>query len=126
DRDEPGVSGQQVPHLGEPEQCDELDEDPHPARVAPAGAADQHDDSERRADETHPARAGGALDPETARGLRRAQAILRAFAKSPWGRKSRTARKTRWPVRMPHPGDSFAPTVWATPSTAPPTRVPQS
>src|SRR4029077_4450643 len=126
DRDEARVAGEQVPHLGEPEQRDELHQDPHRARVPPRGQARQHGQPQRGADQAGAAGPRGAAGADGPGARGRAQATLRAFANRPWGRRSSTARKTRCPVRMPQPGDSLAPTVCATPSTAPPTSVPQS
>src|SRR5262249_7796262 len=123
DRHKARVAREQVPHRGQDEQRDELDDRAHHASIAQPRhraqrAHDEHGDAHAGA-----ARRGG---PRDANGRLDAQSRRRDFVKSPAGRSSRTARKTRCPVSTPQPGDSFAPTVCATPRITPPTSVPQS
>src|SRR5206468_5637528 len=122
-RDQPGIAGQQVPHLREHQQRDELDQHPHQARVPPQRERRERDQQDGADHGSDPAREGRACDRE---GRRRHRDRFIAPANSPVGRHSSTARKTRCPVSTPQPGESLAPIVWATPRITPPARVPHS
>src|SRR5581483_5557506 len=129
DRDEAGVAGEEVPHLGERKQREELDEVPRLPLARPPGHRHEHaeaggdDDGAADAEPRAPDDAHGGLRL----GLRRRLGHeASARANSPRGRSSSTARKNRWPPRTPQPGEICALTVWAIPSATPPTSVPQS
>src|SRR6266446_3733227 len=119
DRDEPGVAGQEVPHLRENQQRDELDEHSHQAPGTPERKRGEHKQHDGAGHGPDPARPGPTLDDE---GRLRHWVPL----KRPVGRTNSTARNTRCPVRMPQPGENLAPIVWATPRIMPPARVPHS
>src|SRR5207244_6321249 len=92
DRHETGVAREEIPHLGQHQERDELHDRAHEAGVAAPRHEDEADYDEDGADAADPARRRGALHLESGRG---AQSTRRDRAKSPDGRRSSTARKTR-------------------------------
>ncbi len=126
DGHDPGEPGQQVPHLGEGDQREQLDHLELRRRLGERRQQRQDHDRHERDDAEDPARRRGAADHERGR-----QSAIRSghawtFPNMPVGRVARTARNTAWPVSSPHCELYSRPRAWATPSVIPPASVPHN
>src|SRR4029450_2129028 len=79
----------------------------------------QRDNQQYRGDGADAAGPGRALDDEGH------QSTRLDLAKRPEGRSSSTARKTRWPVMAPQPGEIRGRAACSMPNITPPASVPQ-
>src|SRR5439155_16228724 len=118
--DQSAVAGEQIPHAGQNQQDEGVDEEIGDVRVDDVGKRREQHDHHCRADESPQGRSAGARDPNG-----RDHTASRARIK-PCGRSASTARNTRWPASTPPLGSIRAPTACATPRMMPPTSVPQS
>src|SRR5690606_30852913 len=128
-RDQAAEPGQQVPHARQGHQDVEVHE-----RVGDVaedhvrqGREQHHGGEERTAGQLGGAR-GAAHVHVGGRPLGQKVGEGHAVrpASRPCGRKASTARKTRWPASSVIAGSICAPSDWVTPSTMPPSSVPQS
>src|SRR5207245_17880 len=131
DRDQPAVASEQIPHAGEHQQDEGVDQEIGHVGVDHVRQCREQDDHDRRPNQPPQRRSAGTRDPHgggacghVRRGARHHTAS-RARIK-PCGRSASTARKTRWPASTPPLGSIWAPTACATPRMMPPTSVPQS
>src|ERR1043165_4214347 len=127
DRDQAAVAGEGVPHRGEDGEDEQLGELLGGVGRQRERDEGEGDDDDRDARHREPRQPAPALDG-VARGRgvdRRHAQLLRAARVRPRGL-ARTARNTRWPARIEYSGSMWAPTVCATPSTMPPSKVPHS
>src|SRR5438552_1759249 len=128
--EQPEVAGEQIPHAGQNQQDEGVDEEIGNVRVDDVGKRREQHDHHCRADESPERRSAGARDPNghvhfvRVAGFPACHTASRARIR-PCGRSASTARKTRWPASTPPLGSIRAPTACATPRMMPPTSVPQ-
>ena len=133
DRDEPGISREQIPHLRDREVAAEFDDPPHRSGIGPPRHRDDQDDrqhAERKRDaarrcltfDAHRREWDGLCASDVEDSVRHGP---QAPLNRPRGLVASTARKTTWPASTPQPGSIRKPTACATPRTVEPRKAPQ-
>src|SRR5262249_5560765 len=116
-RDEPGVSGEQIPQARERDIRVDLGEKPQIVASAPGWRRREQYQGSGERGRADPARAGRALDRE---GWRHP----RPLRNQPSARHARTSRTARCPAKSCQPGLICAPIACDTPRMMPPASVP--
>src|SRR6185295_20009073 len=94
DRNQPGISGKQVPQAGQRDIAVDLSQQPQILPLAPERRARQHNEQRGEDRKPDPARARRVLDPDHPRTL----------GNRPSGRTASTTRNAMWPASTCQPG----------------------